>query len=140
MSGFIYFIFMIGIALITVSSSKKKKDTESNKKPNPRSFLPEKPKMSCPENPLTEAWKNVILDEKRLKEPFNGTTQIKKMKVTNKPPMKENKTFPDIKEEEKHTLSSFVPNQNNKEEDYTFQDIDDIRKAIVWFEILKRKY
>ena len=82
---------------------------------------------------LPEAWKTIVTDQKDQKpKPKSKVIPTKKVETP----------FLDIKEEGIPTtsLSETSDLKEKEEENYSFQNIDDVRKGIVWSEILKRKY
>ncbi len=96
-----------------------------------------------PAIPVPEAWPDIEIKEVEVKEgntydgyiPETPAPKIVKPKVQNSPKIKPEKTSePSIR------LQSPTLMTESQESEFGFQSIEEVRKAIVWSEILQRKY
>jgi hypothetical protein len=123
---YIYIIVLLVFALLgglTGQNKKKKSDTSSDK-----------PVIPTNHSPLPEAWKDLLPHEQSISKPVK---QVSKKKVNVEKP------FLDTKEEGQQSVVILEENKNKEdqsENEYAFKDIDDVRKGIIWSEILHRKY
>jgi|GEM_PF-5262612 len=123
-----FWIFMAVLAffgLIQIIQKNSLKDKTNSESSSPKS------------QPLPEAWKDIIsTEETKVRPTPHHHIEIRKKT--------ESTIFiEDAKEEGKSAVAS-APFSADKEEanseDYSFNSIDDVRKAIIWSEIIKRKY
>jgi hypothetical protein len=129
MSTFLYIIGIIIFGLFfSLNPKKKNRKMDSDTPEGSRSSFPTGQDM------LPEAWKTIVTDQKNQKpRPVKKVIPTKKAETP----------FLDTKEEGISTTSlsdTHHLKEKEEEENYSFQNIDDVRKGIVWSEILKRKY
>lgn len=136
-SSLIVYIIVLLVFGISKAISDKIKKTgtslpDSKRQPSPHRGMTE----------LPESWKDLFPQEEVIKpEPV-----VQKNAPSSKPMKKSPAVFiQDPKEEGKHSMGErTIPDgdiaMGVNDEDYAFQSIEDVRKAIVWSEIINKKY
>lgn len=131
-----YIIALVVFAVFKAITDKAKKtDSSSNDRTK-------KAKPFTGGDELPETWKELF--PKKVEMTSTKPAQKKVLK-TNKPKTVSPKVFiEDAKDEGKSSLKD-APivvdgTPETKDEEYAFNDIDDVRKAIIWSEIINKKY
>lgn len=136
-SSLIVYIIVLLVFGISKAVSDKIKKTGTS--------LPGKKGQPSPHRGMTElpeSWKDLFPREEVIKpEPV-----VQKNAPSSKPMKKSSAVFiQDPKEEGKHSIDERIISVDDSaadinNEDYAFQSIEDVRKAIVWSEIINKKY
>jgi hypothetical protein len=139
----IYLIALVVFAIFKAISDKAKKSE------TPSGHQPDVPQRKKEAHDLPEPWKDLF--PKEIIEATRPKPVVKKATYTKmeRKPLKVEKMTPkvfieDASEEGKRTVSEINTPQNNtteiNEEDYAFHNIEEVRKAIIWSEIINPKY
>lgn len=132
----IYIVVLVVLGISKALGDKVKKTgtslPDSKRQPSPHRGMTE----------LPESWKDLFPQEEVVKpEPV-----VQKNAPSSKPMKKSPEVFiQDPKEEGKHSMGERIISADDiavdmNNEDYAFQSIEDVRKAIVWSEIINKKY
>lgn len=132
-----YIILLAVFAVYSAVTDKKKKTKSSN--PGGES----QPKPYQEGNELPETWKD-LFPKKTVMTPTKPTVK-KVSQTTAKPKRVSPKVFiEDAKDEGKSSLKDTPilvdDTLETNNEEYAFNDIEDVRKAIIWSEIINKKY
>lgn len=133
MNGLFYFLCFVAFFILVIVrlASKVKNITESGN----TSGIPNLNKPITEKDVLSESWKNIKLPEAEKAVNSIKEEALKKSAITDF--NKEGGDKPVCVDDVEKRVSE---EQENNVSEYAFENLDDVKKAIVWSEIIKRKY
>lgn len=137
MQDFFSVLFFAVIIIVSIISSvnKEREKKKSRGNSHPASFPQEVT------DTLPESWKDLFPVQPVIVKPV-----VEPVSKKTEPKRPDPKPFLDTKEEGKQTIFEkadqkiIADEESVQQSDYSFQSLEDIRKAIVWSEIINRKY
>lgn len=137
MDDFLKFLLIAGVILIGVfrEANKNKSKKAQNKHPNPS--MPPTTEAAPDDAPFPTAWEKMILPPRRSEQ---NATEKPVTQSQNKNPKKQ---VTQLAQSPRSHASPGTPSgaeEPQATEDFTIHSAEEARRAIIWGEILQRKY